>query len=623
MNKYITTAIYYANSKLHIGSAYEIIYADALTRYEKMLGNDVRFMTGMDEHGEKIFNSAKSANMHPQNFVDKIASDTKDLFEHLKISYDKFIRTTDKDHQQVVKNVFDRLLKQGDIYLSEYEGNYCVSCESFYPESQLVKGKCPVCNKDVSIIKEESYFLNLKKYEERLKSHINENANFIVPETRKNEILSFLENGLEDLSVTRVSLEWGIPILNDPKHVIYVWIDALTNYISGLGYPDDELYEKYWNNAEVIHVVGKDILRFHTVYWPIVLMSLGEKLPTSIVSHAFVLMDNEKMSKSVGNIIDPLDYVKNYGEDPLRYYLLSEMALSNDGSFSFTSFIEKYNYDLVNDLSNLVNRTISMAKKYFDNEIKYGKDVDLRESLEQSLHDTFTSCKERMSCFETKPTLQNIWKYIARVNKFIDETEPWVLVKTDPAKLESVLYLLLDSLRNIATLIRPFMCETSDKIFDQLNVAKELNFDNLSYNYDKEYSVAKPQIIYNRLDIEEERDKMCDSSVDENKKEFIEFDDFSKLELRVATVVECVQHPNADKLLLFKLQVGGEMRQIISGIAEFYKPEELVGKNVVIVANLKPIKLRGEISQGMILSAEKDGDLNVLMTQIDNGGIVA
>lgn len=622
MNKFISTAIFYANSSLHIGSAYEVIFADSIARYNRLKGNDVFFMTGMDEHGQKIEQTAKGLNTSPQKHVDKFANEAKSLFEHLQISNDYFIRTTDENHKETVKDVFEKLLNNGEIYLSEYNGNYCIGCESFYTDSQLEKGKCPDCGRDVEIVSEESYFLNLKKYEKQLIDHINNNKNFILPESKRNEILSFLSNGLEDISVTRTTFEWGIPIKNDPKHVVYVWIDALTNYISALKYPNGEAYDKYWNNSEKIHIVGKDIVRFHTVYWPIMLMALGEELPDSIVCHGFIMMGDDKMSKSKGNVIYPKDYTQHYGVDPLRYYLLTEMANGNDGSFTLERFIEKYNYDLVNDLSNLVNRTASMCCKYFDSSIKYNNEVKVDEEV--TLYNVFNEVVNEyhlaMEEYDTRKALQSVWKFVSRTNKFIDETTPWALVKEDSEKLMNVLYDLIESLRNIAILIKPFINETSNLIEEQFNIKNNINFEDLKINYTNEFNVNPAKIIFQRLNIDEEIAKM--NPVDENKKEEITIDDFDKVELRVAEVVECIQHPNADKLLLFKLKVGDEMRQICSGIAQFYKPEELVGKNVVIVANLKPVKLRGEISEGMILSAEFDGELNVVESLSKSGAVV-
>lgn len=628
MNKFISTAIFYANSRLHIGSCYEVIYADAIARYNRLKEVNTFFMTGMDEHGQKIEETAKSLSVTPQEHVDKVAGDAKTLFDELQISYDYFIRTTDDNHKNNVKAIFKRLLDAGDIYLDKYEGEYCVPCESFYTKSQLVDGKCPDCNRDTIVISEESYFLNLKKYEERLIEHIKNNEKFIMPQTRRNEVLSFLEGGLENLSVTRTSLEWGIPTLDDPKHVVYVWIDALSNYLTALGYPSEDNYQKFWENGDVTHVIGKDILRFHAIYWPIMLMALDTKLPDSIVVHGFLMMGDDKMSKSKGNVIYVEDYVRKYGLDPIRYYLLSELANGNDGSFTFKQFIERYNFDLVNDLSNLVNRTASMATKYFDTELSYDLNLtcEFEKSLQEQLKTTVTEFVEAMDDYNTKKALSVVWALVSRTNKFVDETTPWVLAKENPAKLMNVLYTLVEALRNISILIKPFIPTTASKICEQFNLNNDAVFRNVDFNTEYEFKVNKPEIIYTRLDLEEEIKKMEElnnvEEVVEEKKELISIDDFDKLELKVAEVVDCVQHPNADKLLLFKLRVGNEERQICSGIAEFYKPEELVGKHVVIVANLKPVKLRGELSEGMILSAELGDELNILETVAKSGATV-
>ncbi len=625
MNKFISTAIFYANSNLHIGSCYEVIYADAISRYSRLKNQDTFFMTGMDEHGQKIESSALNGSKTPQEHVDIIANETKSLFEHLQISNDYFIRTTSADHKDNVQKIFQRLVESDDIYLDKYEGSYCIYCESFYTETQLKDKMCPDCGREPSVISEESYFLNLKKYEKRLIEHIKANEKFILPQTRRNEVLAFLEKGLENLSVTRTSLKWGIPTLNDPKHVIYVWIDALSNYLTSLGYPNSANFDKYWNNGEVVHIIGKDILRFHAIYWPIMLMALDVKLPDSIVTHGFLMMGEDKMSKSKGNVVYAQDYLEKYGVDPIRYYLLSELANGNDGNFTFKQFIERYNFDLVNDLSNLVNRTSSMCTKYFDSSVTYNESLkcEFEEQLQIFIDKTLIDFKEAMDEYNTKKALSIIWSLVSRTNKFIDETSPWILAKEDKAKLMNVLYTLVESLRSISILISPFIPETSVKINEQFNFNKSYSLNEVRFVFCNEYQANKPKIIYSRIDLEEEIKKMEENvNVNEDKKELISIDDFDKLDLKVATVIDCIQHPNADKLLLFKLKVGNETRQICSGIASFYKPEELIGKNVVIVANLKPVKLRGELSEGMILSAELGDELNILETVAKSGATV-
>ncbi|MFV0499091.1 MAG: methionine--tRNA ligase [Bacilli bacterium] len=622
MNKFISTAIYYSNSSLHIGSAYEIIFADAIARYNRQNGEKVFFMTGMDEHGKKIEETAKQNKINVKKHVDNLANETISLFEHLQISNDYFIRTTDTAHKDTVREIFDKLLNNGDIYLSNYDGNYCISCESFYTDMQLDNCKCPECGKVTERISEESYFLNLKKYEQRLINHIKTNKKFIMPESKKNEILAFLELGLEDLSVTRTSFEWGIKTKNDSKHVIYVWIDALSNYISALKYPDGDLFNEYWNNGDILHVVGKDIVRFHTIYWPIMLMCLDIKLPTTIFSHGFIMMGDDKMSKSKGNVVFPRDYSESYGVDPLRYYLLSELANGNDGSFTFERFIEKYNYDLVNDLSNLVNRCANMCCKYFDDAIVYNSLYcdDYENNLWSSFNEIVNRYHNAMKDYDTKKALLIIWEFISKTNKFIDETEPWKVVNDDRVKLMNILYNLVESLRNISLLISPFINETAQKIIEQFNFDSDIRFVNLEHQKNHSFKVNQPNIIYKRLNLAEEIEKM--NNTDPEKKELITIDDFDKLELRVANIVDCCKHPNADKLLLFKLKVGDEERQICSGIAKFYNPSDLIGKNVVIVANLKPVKLRGELSEGMILSAEFGEELNILESIAKSGAVV-
>ncbi len=517
MNKtfYITTPIYYSSGKLHIGNSYTTVLCDTMKRYKKLRGYDTRYLTGMDEHGQKVETVAKELNKTPQDLVDYLSNSTKDLWKLLDIQYDDFIRTTEKRHKKVVKKIFEQLLEQGDIYLGNYEGYYCMADESFFTKTQLGENNtCPDCGRKTKLVKEESYFLKLSKYEDRLLKHIDDNPDFITPESRKNEVVAFIKQGLHDLSVSRTSFDWGVKVVSNPAHVVYVWIDALSNYISALGYntDDDSLYQKYWNGDEVIHVVGKDILRFHAIYWPIMLMALDVPLNFKLFAHGWYLMKDGKMSKSKGKVVYPGSLIEKYGLDPLRYYLLKELPYSGDGIFTPEDFIARINFDLANDFGNLLNRTISMANKYFDSKIyKPAKDYfDVDKELKDKVQETIDLYKEDMDKLKVSSAIQNIWKLISRTNKYIDETYPWVLAKDDSKKLElnNVLYNLIESLRLIGILLSPILINASKELFTQLNIPKELQkWDSLNFGELEKLTVTnKPSPIFPRLDkkVEEE-----------------------------------------------------------------------------------------------------------------------
>lgn len=642
---YITTPIYYPSGNLHIGHAYTTVAGDAIARYKRLRGYDVMYLTGTDEHGQKIQRKAEEAGITPQEYVDKIVANIKELWKKLDISYDDFIRTTEDRHKKVVEKIFQRFLDQGDIYLDVYEGWYCTPCESFFTERQLVDGNCPDCGRAVEKVKEESYFFKMSKYVDRLLEYYEENPDFIQPESRKNEMINnFIKPGLEDLAVSRTTFDWGIKVPGDPKHVIYVWIDALTNYITALGYgtDDDGNFHKYW--PADVHLVGKEIVRFHTIYWPIMLMALDLPLPKKVFAHGWLLMKDGKMSKSKGNVVDPVMLIDRYGLDALRYYLLREVPFGSDGVFTPEGFVERINFDLANDLGNLLNRTIAMVNKYFDGKVPVYQgsitpyDDDLRNVMEQ----TIEKYEEAMEKMEFSVALSAVWQLINRTNKYIDETEPWVLAKDEENKqqLASVMTHLVESLRKVAILLKPFLTKTPEEIVQQLQIPESLTtWDSLL-----EFApipegltvIKKGKPIFPRLDIEKEvayiQEQMAKTAPkteekkeeEEDKLPEISIDDFKKIELRVGEVIQCEPVKNANKLLKLKLDLGSEQRQVISGIAEFYKPEELIGKKVIVVANLKPVKLRGEISEGMILAAEKNGKLTVATVDgtIENGAIV-
>ena len=631
---YLTTAIAYASGKPHIGNTYEIIMADAIARYKRMKGFDVFFQTGTDEHGQKIEEKAKKANMEPQQYVDKIAQEIRNVFDLMNVSYDKFIRTTDKDHELQVQKIFEKLYKQGDIYKSEYEGWYCTECEAFFTDNQLVDGKCPDCGREVHREKEESYFFRMSKYANHLMEYIESHQQFIQPESRKNEMINnFLKPGLQDLCVSRTSFKWGIPVTFDPKHVVYVWIDALSNYITGIGYDCDgnssEQFNKYW--PADLHLIGKDIIRFHTIYWPIMLLALGLPLPKQVFGHPWMLFGEDKMSKSRGNVIYADDLVHFFGVDAVRYFVLSEMPFAQDGSITWQLVMERINSELANVYGNLVNRTIAMTNKYFNGQLT---EPDCYEELDQQLIDTckqtVTKYYEKMDQLRVADAIDAVFDLLRRSNKYIDETSPWTLAKQpeNKARLNTVLYNLLESIRVASVLLTPFMPETSKEVIRQINTEKT-DFASIETwgNYEKNNKVVEnTNVLFARVDEKKTMDEIMQymeskAEVKTTFKEEVSIEDFDKLDIRIGTVMDCQRHPKADKLLVFDIKCGSDRRTIVSGIAQYYQPEDLIGKKVAFIANLAPRKLRGIESKGMILSAEDaKGNLEVVtVDKVEDG----
>lgn len=627
---YITTPIYYSSGSVHIGNSYTTVACDVLARFNRSMGRDTFYLTGMDEHGLKIAEAAGKAGITPQDFVDNIANKTKELWSNLKITNDYFIRTTDKNHEETVQEIFDKLLKKGDIYLGSYTGNYCVSCEAFFTKSQLGEGDtCPDCGKPTKLVSEESYFLNLKKYEKKLLDFIESNPDFIKPATRRNEVIAFIKSGLEDLCVSRTTFEWGVKVKNNPKHVVYVWIDALSNYLTALGYlqENDELYQKYWvNNERIYQVVGKDILRFHAIYWPILLMALEVPVNYKLYVHGWILNRDGKMSKSRGGVVYPMDLVNVYGVDALRYYLAKELPLGNDGLFSYERFIERFNNELANDLGNLVSRTVSMVEKYFGGIVpNIAHELsEFDQDLQKVINENILKYTEKMNEFELQDALEAVWTIVRRANKYIDETAPWVLSKDEARvnELKNVMYHLVETLRVVGILVSPCLVEKAPIILESIGLKDEA-LDILNIAFGKVYNdvhVVKTEPLFKRLDpkvelerfAKKEEEKKVEVEVKEEKVAEITFDEFEKVSLKVGEIIECKRHENADKLLVSKIKIGSEIRQIVSGIAKYYKPEELVGKKVAVVTNLKPIKIRGVESFGMVLCASNNDSLEIV-----------
>lgn len=639
---YITTAIAYTSGKPHIGNTYEVVLADSIARYKRLQGYDVRFQTGTDEHGQKIELKAAEAGVTPKEFVDNVAGEIRRIWDLMNTSYDKFIRTTDEYHEKQVQKIFKKLYDKGDIYKGHYEGMYCTPCESFWTESQLVDGKCPDCGREVKPAREEAYFFRMSKYADRLIDYINEHPEFIQPVSRKNEMMNnFLLPGLQDLCVSRTSFKWGIPVDFDDKHVVYVWLDALTNYITGLGYDadgnNDKLYAKYW--PADLHLIGKDIIRFHTIYWPIFLMALDLPLPKQVFGHPWLLQGDGKMSKSKGNVIYADDLVDFFGVDAVRFFVLHEMPFDNDGVITWELMVERLNSELANTLGNLVNRTISMSNKYFGGVVENkGVAEAVDDDLKNTILEETKKVDAKMNDLRVADAITEIFNIFKRCNKYIDETMPWALAKDETKKdrLATVLYNLVEGISIGAELLFPFMPETSQKIKAQLN-APDREYEQLGefgLYPDGGKVVEKPEILFARLDLNEVMEKVeakkaaakeepaGEPGVDVDKKPEITIDDFDKVQLRVGEIIKCEAVPKSKKLLCSQVKMGSEVRQIVSGISQYYKPEEMVGKKVIVVANLKPAKLAGVLSEGMLLCAENEKGEYVLLapeSDVPNG----
>lgn len=633
-NFYLTTPIYYPNSNLHLGHTYTTIVADVLKKYKQAQGYDVFLTTGTDEHGQKLQESAIKAGKEPLEYIDPIVDSAKELWKTLDIDFDAFVRSTDKIHEKNVSDIFTKLYEKGEIYKGSYKGMYCVPCEAFWTESQLVEGnKCPDCGREVSESEEETYFFRLSKYQDKLLKLYEENPDFIQPESRKNEMISFINEGLTDLSVTRSSFDWGVRVPFDEKHIVYVWIDALSCYLTGVGYgTDEEKFNKYWPCD--VHLIGKEIMRFHAIIWPSILMALDLPLPKKIFGHGWILFDDDKMSKSKGNIVYAEPIIERYGMDALRYFMLREFTFGQDGNFTYTKMLNRINSDLVNDLGNLVSRTVAMCEKYFGGIVPAQTELtDIDNDLIETAVTTRDRVAELMDKLNFSMTLEEIWKLVRRTNKYIDETTPWTLIKEGQEdRLKTVIYDLLESIRIISGLIKPFMKETSSKINEQIGYSDYSYEDLTKFGLLKVGTkVCKGKNLFDRLDVDKELEiiveknseliefrKKKNSGSNEEKevvdeeRELITIDDFAKVELKVGKIIECQPHPKADRLLVSKIDIGDEVRTIVSGIRKFYNEKDLIGKKVIVVTNLKPVNLRGVESNGMILAASDEENLSVL-----------